>query len=106
MQKECSYSTTGYRCRQTSLSYSRFGFCIFHESKKSKEDCKRFQELVEAKIAKGDYLFKGYVFPGDQVNFSGLTFHGDADFSESTFQGNEGLILVEPPSKAKWEFMI
>jgi len=91
-RKQCAYE----KCEEMPLSYSKEGFCIFHEPEKTEEDCKRFGELVNEKCKKIDFNFIGYVFPKEfefktkkfieAANFIDTTFQGNADFDKATFQ--------------------
>jgi len=72
------------------------GLCICHSEKPDK-DTAAFQREIKAMLARKDYDFIWFVFPGDAdfrdtvfdgpVLFAGATFQGAADFGGAMFQG-------------------
>jgi hypothetical protein len=84
----------GTRCGRE--PYDEQGLCICHSDKPDK-DAAAFQHEIRAMLARKDYDFTGFVFPGGAdfgnrafdgpVWFRGATFQGAARFTNSTFQG-------------------
>jgi len=89
------------------LSYDGEGLCICH-SRRPDKDVQEFQREIDDMLARKDYNFNGFVFPGPVDFFSttfddaahfvlatfqsiayfrGATFRGAADFRQAAFQG-------------------
>jgi uncharacterized protein YjbI with pentapeptide repeats len=71
-------------------------YCVLHCPGEDKED--DFEEAKQSKLARQDFDFRGAIFPAGSanfrrvefdvdVNFSGVTFAGRADFSAAQFSG-------------------
>jgi len=58
--------------------------CIFHDSSQEK-DVNFFRQKLEEKLEKGDYRFRGYIFP-DELHIRKKNFERDVDFTDATFQ--------------------
>ncbi len=84
-QKICEYEG----CNEPiNPHYPDSKYCIFHAPKEEKgisvEDFNLL--IINEKLKKKDYNFRGFVFPG-KISFSGREFDKAADFSEATFSG-------------------
>jgi len=61
-------------------------FCIFHSEKDKGITGIEFNDLIFKQIEKGDYNFKGYVFPTG-ISFMEMVFKKEVDFTWAKFKG-------------------
>src|SRR5215208_1146254 len=60
-------------------------YCVLHFPGEDKED--HLERVLESKLDKGDYDFRGTVFPEGTADFKGLAFEENADFRGVIFDG-------------------
>jgi len=86
----CGYShphDPNYKCGEDVWDDSKHGFCIFHEPGKEK-NVELFNEGIMRKLQNEDYIFRGYVFPGDTYYFKGCRFEKTTRFDRAIFLGD------------------
>ena len=60
-------------------------YCVLHFAGEEKKD--DFRKVIESKLARQDYDFRGAIFPEGASNFKGREFDADTDFAGATFMG-------------------
>ena len=79
LKKSCTYEG----CNEEALKVSKEGFCLFHERDENK-DKEEFERLLQLKLQRQDYNFRGYTFVGKSV-FRDYVFSQDVDFHRARF---------------------
>jgi len=100
--KTCKYrfSTTEEDCKNQVNAPHDEEYCIFHAPKDKKGmSVDEFNKLILAKIKHEDFVFEGYVFPGD-IKFGRVEFSGNRNFDKTKFSGEADFSGAQFPRSA------